>query len=128
MSFRRKTRDQLLSILHTYRSTVADLFGDCDIDDLKKTLAEYKAIKLKEFKDGLFSTMHPRDLGECIDIVSQWDKSDPKPAKPAAPASAPVSPANFEKNEIKGLDFEKNEVSIAHKPYDKRRKVKTKIP
>jgi hypothetical protein len=122
MSFRRKTREQLLSILHTYRSTVADLFGDCDIDDLKKTLAEYRAIKLKEFKDGLFSTMHPRDLSECIDIVSQWDKSDPKPAKPAAPASALApAPASL-------ADFEKNELSIAHKPYDKRRKVRAKTP
>jgi hypothetical protein len=120
MSFRRKTRDQLLSILHTYRSTVADVFGDCDIDDLKKTLAEYKALKLKEFKDGLFSTMHPRDLSECIDIVSQWDKSDPIPAKPAAPAPAlaPAPPA----------DFEKNELSAAHKLYDKRRKVRVKAP
>jgi hypothetical protein len=116
MSFRRKTRDQLLSILHTYRSTVADVFGDCDIDDLKKTLAEYRAIKLKEFKDGLFSTMHPQDLGECIDIVSQWDKSDPIPAKPTTPAPASLA------------DFKKNEVSAAHKLYDKRRKVRAKTP
>jgi hypothetical protein len=116
MSFRRKTREQLLSILHTYRSTVTDVFGDCDIDDLKKTLAEYRTIKLKEFKDGLFSTMCPQDLGECIDIVSKWDKPDPIPAKPAAPAPASLA------------DFEKNEVSAAHKLYDKRRKVRAKTP